>query len=104
MNCVEFRRQLLLDPQVDDVQFRQHASDCMRCAEAQQRALGFESALHSALAVPVPAQLAEAILLRQTTEQQRGCEARHADSGHTQRLLNDQGVQHGGPLGILMDG
>jgi len=72
MNCVEFRRQLLLDPQVDDAQFRQHASDCMRCAEAQQRALGFESALRSALAVPVPAQLAEAILLRQTTEQQRG--------------------------------
>jgi hypothetical protein len=71
MNCVEFRRQLLLDPQPDDTQFRQHASECARCAEAHQRALVFESSLRSAMAVPVPAQLAESILLRQTTEQQR---------------------------------
>jgi hypothetical protein len=71
MNCLEFRRQLLIDPQPDERQFRQHASECARCAEAQQRALGFESALRSALAVPVPPQLAEAILLRQTTEQLR---------------------------------
>jgi hypothetical protein len=71
MNCLEFRRQLLVDPQADDAQFRQHASACARCAEAQQRALGFESALRTALTVPVPAQLAEAILLRQATEQLR---------------------------------
>jgi len=71
MNCLEFRRQLLLDPQPDDTQFRQHASECARCAEAQLRAIGFESSLRAALAVPVPPQLAEAILLKQTTEQQR---------------------------------
>ena len=70
MNCLEFRRQLLLDPQPDDAQFRQHASACARCAEAQQGALRFESSLRAALAVPVPPQLAESILLRQTTEQQ----------------------------------
>ena len=71
MNCLEFRRRLLLDPQSDDMPFRQHANDCVRCAEAQQRALGFESSLRAALAVPVPPQLAESILLRQTTEQRR---------------------------------
>jgi len=72
MNCLEFRRQLLIDPQPEDPQFRQHASACARCAEAQQHAVGFESSLRAAMAVPVPPQLAESILLKQTTEQQRG--------------------------------
>ena len=71
MNCLEFRRELLIYPQSADADFVRHVRDCARCAEAQQRALAFEASLKSALAVPAPAQLAEAILLKQATEQQR---------------------------------
>jgi len=71
MNCLEFRRELHIDPYSSAPAFMRHLRECSRCAEAQQRALAFESALKSALAVPAPPQLAEAILLRQATEQQR---------------------------------
>jgi hypothetical protein len=71
MNCLEFRRELLIYPQSGDAQFLRHRQECARCAEAQERALAFEASLKRALNVPAPAQLAEAILLRQATEQQR---------------------------------
>jgi hypothetical protein len=71
MNCLEFRRELQIQPQSGDAEFLRHARECARCAEAQNRALAFEAALKSALAVPAPAQLAEAILLKQATDQQR---------------------------------
>lgn len=71
MNCLEFRRELLIDPHSGDAQFARHARECARCAEAQQRAVAFEATLKSALAIPAPAQLAEKILLQQATEQQR---------------------------------
>jgi hypothetical protein len=71
MNCLEFRRQLLIDPHSIEVNFQAHARECARCAEAQTRASVFESSLRAALAVPAPDQLAESILLRQATEQQR---------------------------------
>jgi hypothetical protein len=77
MNCLEFRRELLITPQSGDADFVRHARDCARCAEAQQRALAFEASLKSALAVPAPAQLAEAILLKQATEQQRARQRLH---------------------------
>lgn len=70
MNCLEFRRELLIDPQSIAADFQRHARECPRCAEAQARALEFESSLQTALAVPAPAQLAESILLRHATEQQ----------------------------------
>ena len=71
MNCLEFRRQLLIDPRATEADFQHHARECGRCAEAQVRALAFESSLQAALSVPAPAQLAESILLHQATEQQR---------------------------------
>jgi len=71
MNCLEFRRELLIHPHSGDADFLQHLRECARCAEAQQRALGFEASLKAALAVPAPAQLAEAVLLKHATEQQR---------------------------------
>jgi len=70
VNCLEFRRELQIHPQSNDAEFVRHVHECTRCAEAQQRALAFEGALKSALAVPAPAQLAEAILLKQATAQQ----------------------------------
>lgn len=71
MNCLEFRRELLIHPYSAGADFVRHARDCPRCAEAQQRAFAFEAALKSALAVPAPPQLAETILLKQATEHQR---------------------------------
>lgn len=71
MNCLEFRRRLGIDPQCGEVDFVRHRQDCARCAEACERAIGFESALRRALAVAPPPQLAESILLAQATRQQR---------------------------------
>ena len=71
MNCLEFRRQLNVDPHCTEVDFLRHRQDCPRCAQAYQHAQAFEAALRSALTVPVPAQLADSILLAQATEQHR---------------------------------
>jgi len=71
MNCVEFRRQLAIDPQMTSADFVQHRAECPRCAEAHARALAFEGDLARALNVAAPAQLAEAILLAQTTAERR---------------------------------
>jgi hypothetical protein len=69
MNCLEFRRELNIHPNSGDAEFRRHRAQCPRCAQAQEDALAFEAALGRALAVPVPAQLAESILLAQATQQ-----------------------------------
>lgn len=71
MNCVEFRRQLAIDPQATAADFVQHRAECPRCAEAHARALAFEGGLARALNVAVPKQLADAILLAQTTAERR---------------------------------
>jgi hypothetical protein len=71
MNCLEFRRELLIDPHSSNSEFVAHAHACTGCAQALQRAQAFETSLKSALAIAPPPQLAEKILLRQATEQQR---------------------------------
>lgn len=71
MDCLEFRRELLIDPRTSAAEFLAHARVCAGCAQAQQRALAFETSLKSALAITPPPQLAEAILLRHATAQQR---------------------------------
>lgn len=71
MDCLEFRRQLNIDPNCSDAGFVQHRQQCPRCAEAQDRARAFENKLRRALDVPVPQQLAESILLAQATDQHR---------------------------------
>jgi hypothetical protein len=71
MNCVEFRRQLAIDPSTQVADFVQHRAECPRCAEAAARATAFEQDLARALNVAVPAQFAESILLAQTTAERR---------------------------------
>lgn len=71
MNCLEFRRQLATDPQTAEADFVRHRQECAGCADAHARALGFETSLRRALNVPLPAQLAESILLAQATAEQR---------------------------------
>src|SRR5690348_12909032 len=72
MNCLEFRRQLGVDPQSAAADFVRHRQECARCAEAAARAMEFEAALRRALNVEPATQLAESILLAQATQQQRG--------------------------------
>lgn len=69
LNCLEFRRQLSIDPHAGGA-FAQHRAECARCAEAFARASDFEKSLRSALDVAVPANLAESLLLAQATEEQ----------------------------------
>src|SRR5512141_2721908 len=71
MNCLEFRRQLAIDPQCGEVDFVQHRQECTRCAEACAQASAFEGSLRRALAIAAPAQLAESVLLAHATRQQR---------------------------------
>lgn len=71
MNCLEFRRQLNIDPHGKAPDFLRHRQECPRCAQAQERAIAFEASLQHALAITVPPQLAESILLAQATEQHR---------------------------------
>jgi muconolactone delta-isomerase len=67
MNCLEFRRRLAVEPKSDAPEFVAHRDDCPRCAEAYARAQQFEAGMVRALAVAVPADLADRILLHQTT-------------------------------------
>jgi hypothetical protein len=71
MNCLEFRRQLGVDPQTTAADFVRHRQECVRCAEAAARAAEFEAALRRALRVAPSPQLAESILLAQATQQNR---------------------------------
>ena len=75
MNCLEFRRQLGVEPQSAAADFVRHRSECARCAEAAARAAEFETALRRALHVDAAPQLAESILFAQATRQNR----RHAN-------------------------
>jgi hypothetical protein len=69
LNCLEFRRQLGIDLNVGG-EFAQHRVECARCADAYARAMEFEKSLLGALEIPVPANLAESILLTQATIEQ----------------------------------
>jgi len=75
MNCLEFRRQLGVDPHFAGAEFVRHRQECARCAEAGGRALEFEAALRRALSVEASPQLAESILFAQATQQRQ---RRHA--------------------------
>jgi hypothetical protein len=70
MNCLDYRRRLGSEPR-EDAPMREHRSACPRCAEHFQRSQAFEQSLREALQVTVPEDLAEAILLRQTTARRR---------------------------------
>lgn len=71
MNCLEFRRHLGSEPGSQRREFVAHREACPGCAAAQLRADAFESRLLDAMQVAVPANLAERILLAQTTQTRR---------------------------------
>lgn len=67
MDCLEFRRHLLADPYRQDPEFVAHKKVCPECRGAAQRADVFEGQLKQAFTVAVPDELADEILLGQTT-------------------------------------
>jgi len=71
MDCLEFRRHLLADPFSQDPDFVAHKQGCTDCRGALQRAEGFEDELRHAFEVSVPDELADQILLGQTTATRR---------------------------------
>jgi Protein of unknown function (DUF3379) len=78
MNCLEFRRAIAVQPRQLDARARSHRDECARCAEALTRALRFEAVLDRGLAIPVPAELADRILLGQTTLSRQQASGRRA--------------------------
>jgi anti-sigma factor RsiW len=54
MSCVEFRRQLMIDPSCRDTAFLQHRTRCERCRKEVEQVDEMEKQLRELLAVPPP--------------------------------------------------
>ena len=76
MNCLEFRRRLGSEPASTLDSFIAHRAECFGCAAAHSRADEFEARLRRAVSVAVPVNLADRILLAQTTELRQGLRKR----------------------------
>lgn len=63
MNCLEFRRGVLVDPRLLDEAARAHAAECLACRETLERQLEADDRLFAALQAPVPDGLADRILV-----------------------------------------
>ncbi len=64
MNCLEFRRWVLIGPRQITAEQEAHIERCARCAEFAQSVARDEAAIEQAMLVPVPEGLAERVLLR----------------------------------------
>lgn len=71
MDCLEFRRRLGAEPQARDARLQAHRDECAACTAAWERAQQAERELLAALEIPVPAGLAERVLLAQATGERR---------------------------------
>jgi hypothetical protein len=63
MNCLEFRRNLMAQPQIRNVDLDAHARECALCAEFVKRNNAMEAKLSQAINVPVDSGLASRIML-----------------------------------------
>ncbi len=63
MNCLEFRRLVLVDPRSIGEEARAHASECVACRETLGKQREADDQLFAALQVPVPDGLADRILV-----------------------------------------
>ena len=64
MNCLEFRRLVLIRPRQITAEQQAHLERCARCAEFAQSVAHDEAAIEQAMLVPVPEGLAARVLLR----------------------------------------
>lgn len=65
MNCLDFHRLTLSDPNSHDAGYLQHARQCAACRGYAERGAAFEGSLREAMAVEVPADLLPDIMLQQ---------------------------------------
>lgn len=68
MNCLEFRRNLVIEPGKLDEAMLRHRQRCSRCTAYAERQLAFEQSLRRAAELPVPTGLAARIRLVQGHE------------------------------------
>lgn len=62
MNCLIFRRDVLVDPRAASGDVREHARECAACADFRSRTAALDAKIAEVLAVPVPAGLEERVL------------------------------------------
>jgi hypothetical protein len=62
MNCLECRRELLIDPRNDIVDLIAHVNICPACSKEREKLLALEDALESSMKVNVPEGLANRVL------------------------------------------
>lgn len=62
MNCLDFRREILVNPCAASDDLQRHARDCAACADFQARATALDAEIAELLDVPVPEGLEERIL------------------------------------------
>ncbi len=72
MNCLEFRRKLLIEPRSRDREFADHATSCPECAGEAEQAHRFEDRLHAALDVPSPVGLESRIISARSSASDKG--------------------------------
>jgi len=63
VNCLDFRRAILINPRHLDAEARAHAAECAACRETLERQVEADDKLFDALQVPVPDGLADRILV-----------------------------------------
>ncbi len=67
MNCLEFRRAILIDPKDFAAALESHAKTCAVCASFRNDQLAFEKELNNTMSVDIPDGLTSRILLAQST-------------------------------------
>ena len=65
MNCLDFRRLVLVDPRQMNEEARAHAIECAACRETLEKQREADDKLFAALQVPAPDGLADRILVQQ---------------------------------------
>lgn len=63
MNCIDFRRLVLVDPRHVDEEARAHAAECAACRDVLEKQREADDRLFAGLQVPVPDGLADRILV-----------------------------------------
>lgn len=72
MNCLEFRRMTLAEPDCRDPAYLQHRHDCAACRAYAEGSAGFEQSLRDAMRVEVPSDLLSTIKLGQAIAVEQG--------------------------------
>jgi Protein of unknown function (DUF3379) len=70
MNCLDYRRAKLADPNINSEDLAAHQRECASCAEFNRKSAAFETRLAEAVNVPVDSSLASRIMLNHNLRRQ----------------------------------